>query len=103
MEILQKIFKDKFARAAFIVLAIMYILILFADFIAPYSNYYSNRDMSYAPPSKIYTSTEDGKLSLPYTYNYVREYEPSLTPKRCLSVGIIPSNLYFSPFTKGFM
>lgn len=78
MEILKKIFKDKFAKWAFIILAILYIVILFADFIAPYSNYYSNRDMSYAPPSKVYTITEEGKLSLPYTYNYIREYEPSL-------------------------
>jgi len=78
MEILQKIFKDKFAKAAFIVLSVMYFLILFADFIAPYSNYYSNRDMSYAPPSKIYMIDENGKISLPYTYNYVREYEPAL-------------------------
>ena len=78
MEILRKIFKDKFARAAFIVLAVLYLVILFADFIAPYSSTYSNRDMSYAPPSKIYTITEDNKLSLPYTYNYVREYEPEL-------------------------
>ena len=78
MEILKKIFKDKFARAAFVVLAILYLVILFADFIAPYSSTYSNRDMSYAPPSKIYTITEDNKLSLPYTYNYVREYVPEL-------------------------
>ena len=78
MEILQKIFKDKFAKSAFIVLSILYLVILFADFIAPYSNYYSNRDMSYAPPSKVYMIDENGKLSLPYTYNYVREYEPAL-------------------------
>lgn len=99
MEILQKIFKDKFARAAFIVLAIMYILILFADFIAPYSNYYSNRDMSYAPPSKIYTITEDGKLSLPYTYNYVREYEPSLM--QTIYKQDRSTKYYIKPFAKG--
>ena len=78
MEVLKKIFKDKFAKTAFIVLAILYIMILFADFIAPYSNYYSNRNLSYAPPSKIYTIDENGKFSLPYTYNYIREFEPSL-------------------------
>lgn len=78
MEVIKKIFKDKFALAAFIVLLLLYLLILFANFIAPYSNTYSNRDMSYAPPSKIYTVTEDGKLSRPYTYNYIREYEPAL-------------------------
>lgn len=77
-EFFHKLFKDKFAKAAFIVLAILYLVILFADFIAPYSNMYSNREMSYAPPSQIYTIDECGKLSRPYTYNYVREYEPAL-------------------------
>ncbi len=78
MELLHKIYKDKFAFGAFLVLILLYIVILFADFIAPYSNYYSNRDMSYAPPSKVYTIDENGKFSRPYTYNYIREYEPSL-------------------------
>lgn len=78
MEIIKKIFQDKFAHAAFIILALMYIIILFADFIAPYSNTYSNRGMSYAPPSKIYTIDQEGNFSWPYTYNYVREYEPVL-------------------------
>ena len=78
MELIRKIFQDKFAKAAFIVLAVMYFIILFADFIAPYSSSYSNRDLSYAPPSQIYTINEQGKLSLPYTYNYVRKYDPEL-------------------------
>lgn len=78
MELLRKIFKDKFARGAFIVLALLYLVILFADFISPYTNSYANRDLAYAPPSQIYTITQDGKLSLPYTYNYIREYEPAL-------------------------
>ncbi len=78
MEIIKKILDDKFAKIAFFILLILYIVILMADFIAPYSKYFSNRDLSYSPPSKIYTITEDGKLSWPYTYNYVREFEPSL-------------------------
>ena len=78
MELLRKIFKDKFAKTAFIILSVLYLVILFADFIAPYSNTYSNRDMAYAPPSKIYTIDENGRLSKPYTYNYIREFEPSL-------------------------
>ena len=78
MEILNKIYKDKFAFVALILLLVLYVIIIFADFIAPYSNYYSNRQMSYAPPSKIYTIDEKGNLSLPYTYNYVREFEPTL-------------------------
>ena len=78
MELISKIKKDKFAFGALLVLLFLYLIILFADFIAPYTNHYSNRGMSYAPPSKIYTVTADGKLSRPYTYNYIREFEPSL-------------------------
>ena len=78
MEIIQKIIKDKFALVSLVVLLLLYFVVFLADFIAPYSNYYSNRQMSYAPPSKIYTIDENGKLSLPYTYNYKREYEPRL-------------------------
>lgn len=78
MELINKILKDKFAKAALIVLAVLYFVILFADFISPYSSTYSNRNLSYAPPSKIYTINEKGKLSFPYTYNYVRKYDPEL-------------------------
>lgn len=78
MEIVKKIFEDKFAKTAFIILSILYFLILFANFIAPYPNTYSNRDMAYAPPSKVYIINELGHVSRPYTYNYIREYEPAL-------------------------
>ena len=78
MEFLQKIWNDKFSRIALIILVVLYLVILFADFISPYSSSYSNRDLSYAPPSTIYTINEKGKLSLPYTYNYIREYDPDL-------------------------
>ena len=78
MEFMKKIYQDKFARTAFFVLLIIYIVILFADFISPYSSMYSNRNLSYAPPSKIYTINENGKFSLPYTYNYIRQYDSEL-------------------------
>ena len=63
MEIIKKIYKDKFAFGAFIALALLYLVILFADFIAPYSNCFSNREMSYAPPSKVYTIDENKEYS----------------------------------------
>ena len=78
METIRKIFEDKFARAAFVILVVLYFIILLADFIAPYSNTYANREMAYAPPSKVYTIDEKGNISRPYTYNYIREYEPVL-------------------------
>lgn len=99
MELFNKIYKDKFAFGAFLVLAFLYFIILFADFIAPYSSLYSNRDMSYAPPSKIYTITEDGRISKPYTYNYIREYEPSLM--QTIYKQDRSTKYYIKPFVKG--
>ena len=78
MEVIKKILQDRFAASALIILIFLYVIILFADFISPYSSTYSNRALSYAPPSQIYTINERGKLSFPYTYNYIREYNPDL-------------------------
>lgn len=99
MEILKKIFQDKFARVAFIVLAVLYLIILFADFIAPYSSTYSNRDLSYAPPSKIYTINEKGSLSFPYTYNYIRQYDENLM--QTVYKQDRSRKYYIKPFIKG--
>lgn len=77
-EFFAKLFQDKFARISFFTLVILYLIILFANFIAPYSSSYSNRDKAYAPPSKVYTIDEKGMFSRPYTYNYIREFEPTL-------------------------
>ena len=73
--LLQSVLKDKFAKYAFILLLILYLSVFLAPFITPYSKDYSNRDKSYCPPSKIYIINEKGKLSLPYTYNYVRYFD----------------------------
>lgn len=69
------VLKDNFARGAFYVLIFLYLAVFLASFISPYSKDYSNRDKSYCPPSKIYIINEQGKLSLPYTYNYNRYFD----------------------------
>lgn len=74
-EVLTQLWKDKFARVALIVLAVIYAMLLFADFIAPYTKDFSDRTMAYVPPSKVFTIDENGKLSKPYTYNYFRELD----------------------------
>ena len=66
---------DKLAFSAFIVLLGLYLIIIFADFIAPYSSNYSDRALSYQPPSKVFIINENGKLSFPYTYNYIRSFD----------------------------
>ncbi len=73
--ILKSVLKDKFARCAFFVLVILYLAVFLAPIISPYAKDYSNRDKAYCPPSKIYIINEKGKLSLPYTYNYIRYFD----------------------------
>ena len=74
-ELFHQLWKDRFARAAIIVLGFIYLALFFADFIAPYTKDFSDRTMAYVPPSKIFTINEHGKLSKPYTYNYIREFD----------------------------
>lgn len=74
-EVLLQLWKDKFARISLIVLAIIYMALFLADFIAPYTKDFSDRTMAYVPPSKIFTIDTNGKLSKPYTYNYIREFD----------------------------
>lgn len=74
-EILDGLMKDKFAKIALFVLFLIYFALAFANFIAPYSKDFSDRSLAYAPPSKIFTIDENGKLSKPYTYNYKRSFD----------------------------
>ena len=74
--ILRQILRDKYSLIALVVLLLLYLAILFADFLAPYSKEFSDRHRAYAPPSKVYTIDENGRFSRPYTYNYVRYFDP---------------------------
>lgn len=74
-EVFRQLMKDKFAKIALIILAVIYFALFFADFIAPYTKDFSDRTMAYVPPSKIFTIDENGKLSKPYTYNYKRDFD----------------------------
>lgn len=99
MEFLKNILKDRFTQLAFLILVLLYLMIIFADFLAPYSSNYSNREMSYTPPSPIYTINEKGKFSLPYTYNYTREFDSNLMQT---VYKLDRSSKYFiKPFAKG--
>ena len=74
-EVLNQLWKDKFARVALTILGVIYFALFFADFLAPYTKDFSDRSMEYIPPSKIFTIDENGKFSRPYTYNYIREFD----------------------------
>ena len=75
---MKQLFKNKLAVVALSILTFLYLIVIFADFIAPYSKNYSDRERAYVPPSQVYTINEYGKISRPYTYNYIREYDSSL-------------------------
>ena len=75
-DVLKQLIKDKFALAALILLGIIYFMLMFADFIAPYTKDFSDRRMAYVPPSKVFIIDSNGRLSRPYTYNYKREFDP---------------------------
>ena len=74
-DVLKQLIKDKFALAALILLGIIYFMLMFADFIAPYTKDFSDRTMAYVPPSKVFIIDGNGHLSRPYTYNYKREFD----------------------------
>lgn len=76
MDMFKKLTKDKIVLISMIILASMYLFITFADFFAPYDKHFSDRSMSYAPPSKIFIINQDMQLSWPYTYNYKRRFNP---------------------------
>ena len=74
-DVFKQLFKDKFAKVALFLLAFIYVCLIFADFLAPYTKDFSDRSMAYVPPSVVFTIDENGKLSKPYTYNYIREFD----------------------------
>ena len=64
----QKLRKNPLAQFGAIILIILYISAIFADFIAPYSPYASQSDGSLLPPTTIYWRTPEGKWIGPHVY-----------------------------------
>lgn len=99
-EFFKQFFKDKISLIALSILVILYVAIFLANFIALYPKDFSNRKMSYAPPSNVYFITPEGKFSRPYTYNYIRKFD-----KNSLKTYFIQDRsqkYYINFFTKGF-
>nr|WP_273230154.1 ABC transporter permease [Kosmotoga pacifica] len=69
--------KHKLGLFSLWVLIIMYLIALFADFLAPHDPYEQVQNLSYAPPSNIHWIDEDGKLTRPYVYPMVLERDPA--------------------------
>jgi peptide/nickel transport system permease protein len=52
----------------------------FADFLAPYRNFYTNRSLNFSPPTRLHFFDDQGRLSRPFIYLYRREYDPAGRP-----------------------
>ena len=92
-------YKNKIVFAALITLVVFYVAILFAEFLTPYSKNYSDRQMSYAPPSRIYVINEKGHLSFPYTYKYTRYFDEDTF--KITFVEDRDQKYFIKPFVKG--
>lgn len=90
-----ELISDKLSLFALIILISLYLMVFLADFIAPYSSNYSEKTLSYQPPSKIFIINEKGKLSLPYTYNYKRIFDEETLK---MNYKLDKSNKYFIKF-----
>lgn len=105
--------KHKMAVVGMWILGVMYFLMIFAEFFAPYTETYEDRTKSYQPPSAIHWMHE-GKFVGPFIYDQVEEFNPETllseyvedktTPYRLSFFakgpeykmwGLVPSNLHF--------
>jgi len=60
--------KHRLAVIAGIIVAIFYIVVIFAEFIAPYNPYERDVKNLYAPPSRIRIIDENNKIQFPFIY-----------------------------------
>lgn len=65
--------KNKLAVASSIIIIVLYILALFAEFVAPYTETSRSTDHIYAQPVGIHFIDETGKLQRPFVYRFTQE------------------------------
>lgn len=66
--------RHRLAMAGLVVVAVIYLLALFAEFFAPYSSAHYDADHAYAPPQRLHI-LDDGEWGL-YTFGYKSEQDP---------------------------
>lgn len=63
------------ARISLAILAVLYLMAAFADFLAPYPERFINTNTTFQPPNKIHWTDENGRLTRPYIYRMSRELD----------------------------
>ena len=68
--------RHKLAQIAMVVLGIFYIIVIFAEFIAPYAPEKRFQEYSTLPPVNVRMIDAEGKFHLPFVYALVRARDP---------------------------
>jgi peptide/nickel transport system permease protein len=64
----QKLKRNSLARYGGLLLVLFYVIVIFAEFIAPYNPYVAQADGSLLPPTQIAWTTEQGQFIGPHVY-----------------------------------
>jgi peptide/nickel transport system permease protein len=96
----QKFKRNSLARYGAMLLALFYLVVIFAEFVAPYDPYASQPDGSLLPPTQVFWKTEQGQFVGPHVYPTTQGPVSLETGDRLLkSDRTQPSPLHF--FVKG--
>jgi peptide/nickel transport system permease protein len=76
-KMLNRLYRDRAAFVALMVLIGLYLAVALADFLAPYSESRFDRELAKSPPTSIYMLDENGRLSWPYVLRYKKSYNPA--------------------------
>ena len=98
MNLIDKILKDPISRISLIILSILYLFIIFCDFVAPYNPNTRDPKASYMPPSKIYFSN-NGILSFPFIYKTTYVLDESTFTNKIIEDK--STKFYIKPFALG--
>ena len=67
--------RDPIVTTAMVVLVMLYALVAFADFLAPYSEHWNNRALANSPPTAVqWQNLETGNLAWPYVSPMERQF-----------------------------
>ena len=64
--------KHKLAQVSLYILALFYIIALFAEFVAPYAKSFRVADRQFIPPNAIHIFDESKGLTRPFIYEYTK-------------------------------
>src|SRR5262245_29622805 len=73
----QRLWSDKIARGALVILALFYMLAFFADPITPYGMYFNDPDLANAPATPVHWKDASGQLCWPFVLLMERTFDPS--------------------------